>query len=192
MGRAVSGAGRRHQVRIVAGKWRGRRLEFPDVSGLRPTPDRVRETLFNWLQPWLPGAECLDLFAGSGVLGFEAVSRGAAHATLVEVDARAVAALRANAGRLHAAEVEVVQADALAFLGGPAYPCDIVFLDPPYADDHLGAAAALLEAGSWLKPNALIYLEARSDRPEPPLPANWELIRSKTAGQVGYHLARRG
>jgi 16S rRNA (guanine966-N2)-methyltransferase len=176
-------------LRIIGGTWRSRRLTFPERTGLRPTPDRVRETLFNWLQPWLPGATCLDLFAGSGALGIECLSRGAGQVVLVEKDAAAVSALRANLALLKAQGAEVVQADALAFLQGPARGFDIVFLDPPYDSGLLAASCAQLAAGAWIKREGLIYLEAAGDQ-DVPLPSGWTLLRSKHAGQVGYHLAR--
>lgn len=176
-------------MRIIGGTWRSRRLTFPEREGLRPTPDRVRETLFNWLQPWLPGASCLDLFAGSGALGFECLSRGAARAVLVEQDADAVSALRANLALLEARSAEVVQADARVFLQGPAHPFDIVFLDPPYGSGLLTECCMRLDAGGWVRQDGLIYLEAAGDQVLP-LPAAWTLLRSKRAGQVGYHLAK--
>ena len=177
------------EVRIVGGVWRSRRLRFPASAGLRPTPDRVRETVFNWLTPALPGARCLDLFAGTGAFGFESVSRGAAHALLVDKQIEVVEALRENSARLKAAAVEIVHADALQWLRGPAQAFDIVFLDPPYASGMLGPGIELLEAKAWIKPNGLVYIEAPTGE-APPLPANWQLLRSKVAGQVGYHLAR--
>lgn len=180
----------RGEVRIVGGAWRGRRLAFPVTNGLRPTPDRVRETVFNWLLPALPGATCLDLFAGSGAFGFEALSRGAARAVLVDNHAETVEALRASAARLKAQSAEIVQADALQWLRGPVAAFDIVFLDPPYASGLLGPCVELLESRAWLKPQGLIYLEA-PQAAALPLPASWQLLRSKTAGQVGYHLARK-
>jgi len=181
----------RNQLRIIGGAWRGRRLAFPPVPGLRPTPDRVRETLFNWLAPTLVGARCLDLFAGSGALGLEAASRGAAQVVLVDSDRQVTAALREHAVRLQAGEtVEVVQADALTFLDGPARPFDVVFLDPPFSRGLLAPCIARLEAGGWLADDGYLYLEAERHLAEPPLPTGWEIVRSKTAGQVGYHLAR--
>ncbi len=176
-------------MRIIGGRWRSRRLEFPQSAGLRPTPDRVRETVFNWLAPVLPGAACLDLFAGSGAFGFEAVSRGAARAVLVEQDMDAVAALRANRAKLAADATEIVPGDALAYLNGPVAAYDVVFLDPPYASGLLAPCLALLAACGWLRPGGWIYLEAPAGEP-PALPAGWEISRSKTAGQVGYHLGR--
>lgn len=161
------------------------------APGLRPTPDRVRETLFNWLAPELAGAVCLDLFAGSGALCLEALSRGAARATLVEQAPAPAAALRRNIETLQAQGAAVVQADAVNFLNGPVTPVDILFIDPPFASDLIGPCATLAEARGWVKPNGLVYIEAPSRLKNLPLPPTWEVIRSKTAGQVGYHLARR-
>lgn len=180
----------RGEVRIISGAWRSRRLVFPAGEGLRPTPDRVRETAFNWLSASLPGAVCLDLFAGSGAFGFEALSRSAAHAVLVEKRLEVAAALRHSREQLQAKQADIVHADALEYLQGPAVAFDIVFIDPPYASGLLGPCAELLEARGWLRPDALIYLEAARGE-TPPLPQNWRLLRSKTAGQVGYHLASR-
>lgn len=178
------------QVRIIGGIWRSRRLRFPANAGLRPTPDRVRETVFNWLMPALPGARCLDLFAGSGAFGFESVSRGAAQAVLVEKEIEAVAALRENGARLKAETLEIVHADAMQWLQGSGQAFDVIFLDPPYASNLLGVCIGLLEAKTWVKPNGLVYLETPKSE-APPLPQNWQLLRSKIAGQVGYHLARK-
>jgi 16S rRNA (guanine966-N2)-methyltransferase len=178
------------QVRIIGGTWRSRRLGFPGTAGLRPTPDRVRETVFNWLAPYLPGAACLDLFAGSGAFGFEALSRGAAHAVLIEQNSDVVAALRSNRDHLQAAGAEIVHADAIDYLRGPVQTFDVVFVDPPYASGQLERCTRLLAERGWIKPGGLVYLEAR-EREVPSLPPGWQLLRSKTAGQVGYHLCRR-
>lgn len=180
----------RGELRIIGGAWRSRRLVFPASEGLRPTPDRVRETVFNWLAPHLPGASCLDLFAGSGAFGFEALSRGAARVVLVEKRLEVVEALRHNRGQLKADQADIVHADAVEYLRGPAAVFDIVFIDPPYDSGLLGPCIELLDTRGWLKPDAWIYLEAPRGV-EPPLPEAWQLLRSKTAGQVGYHLARR-
>jgi 16S rRNA (guanine966-N2)-methyltransferase len=147
-------------VRIIGGRWRGTRLPVADVAGLRPTSDRVRETLFNWLQPALPGARVLDLFAGSGALGLEALSRGAGEALLVERDRDAAESLRQTIARLHAeAEARVVAADALAFLRAPLQGrFDIVFVDPPFAANLWPAAFAALPA--WLAEEAWLYVES--------------------------------
>jgi 16S rRNA (guanine966-N2)-methyltransferase len=177
-------------VRIIGGTWRSRRLEFPDMPGVRPTPDRVRETVFNWLAAHIPGANCLDLFAGSGAFGFEALSRGAARAVLVEQDATVTAALRASRERLQAAGAEIVHSDAIEFLAGPVRGFDIVFCDPPYASGLLGRCMRLLAERGWVKPGGFVYLEAR-EAELPALPSGWQLLRSKSAGQVGYHLCRK-
>jgi len=180
-----------NQVRIIAGTWRGRRLSFEPVPGLRPTPDRVRETLFNWLSPVIRGARCLDLYAGSGALGIEAASRGAAEVVLVDSDPQVVTVLRRQVETLGARQVRVVQADVLQWLAGMASAFDIVFLDPPFRTNLLASCMQQLEQHGWLADQALVYLEAEKGL-DIVLPDNWELLRSKTAGQVGYHLARRG
>jgi 16S rRNA (guanine966-N2)-methyltransferase len=178
-------------LRIIGGEWRGRRIRFPGEGGIRPTPDRVRETLFNWLMAKVAGSRCLDLFAGSGALGLEALSRGAAHATFVERDRRNVAGLREIASRLAPERSRVIEADALAWLGGPSQPFDIVFLDPPFADGLLADAMRLLDARGWLAADAFIYLEMPAKAGAPALPAGWTMHRTGRAGAVGYHLARR-
>jgi len=179
-----------NQLRIIAVSWRGRKLRFAPVPGLRPTPNRVRETLFNWLQPVIHGARCLDLYAGSGALGIEAASRGASAVVLVDRDPQVVRVLREQLQLLDAGQVQVLQADVGSWLSGTPEPFDIVFLDPPFRAGLLSAAIGQLEAGGWLAPEAWIYLEAEQGL-VPDLPDNWELYRSKRAGQVGYHLARR-
>ena len=185
-----------NRIRIIGGTHRGRRLAFPDAAGLRPTPDRVRETLFNWLMPHLPGARCLDLFAGSGALGLEAVSRGAREVVLMDANPVVVKSLQENLRLLGETErARVIRSDALAFLRKETdAPFDIVFLDPPYATVLLPEAVRLLEKGGWLADPAWIYIEApvaRGQAALPPLPENWSLQREKQAGQVGYHLVRR-
>lgn len=184
-------AGRSRVLRIIAGSWRGRKLRFPSRPQIRPTPDRVRETLFNWLGGRVGGSRCMDLFAGSGALGLEALSRGASHVTFVEWDGVAAAELRARLVEWQAEGAEVREAEALRYLAGPASAFDIVFLDPPYAADLLGRAAVLLENRGWLAPQALIYVETAADAGLPPLPASWDLAKTKQAGAVGYHLLVR-
>lgn len=183
-----------NQLRIVGGAWRGRKLSFLDSAGLRPTPDRVRETLFNWLAPVVEGSRCLDLFAGSGALGFEAASRGAADVVMVERDAAVAKHLREQQQRLNAAQIQVVQADALQYLAGAARPFEIVLLDPPFGQALLQPVLAALAQG-WLAPRAYIYMEAERGMSGEALggwlPEGFELYRSKATGQVGYHLARR-
>lgn len=179
-------------LRIIGGSWRGRRLRFPAAALIRPTPDRVRETLFNWLGARVVGARCLDLFAGSGALGLEALSRGAAHVTFVERDGQAVRELRARLLEWGAREAEAERADARAFLAGTARPFDIAFLDPPFAAGLLEEAAVLLEGNGWLSDAALIYVECGARAGVPPLPARWLPLKAKRAGEVGYHLYARG
>jgi 16S rRNA (guanine966-N2)-methyltransferase len=179
-----------NQVRIIAGTWRGRWLSFAPVPGLRPTPNRVRETLFNWLAPVIRGARCLDLFAGSGALGMEAASRGAAEVVLVDNDPRVVAVLGQQREALDAHQVRVVRADVLQWLAGTSTAFDIVFLDPPFRKQMLSTCIQQLESRGWLSDQARVYIEAEKGL-VPELPENWELLRSKAAGQVGYHLAGR-
>ena len=186
-----SASGSRNSVRIIGGGWRGRRVRFPDIPGLRPTPDRVRETLFNWLQDGIAGARCLDLFAGSGALGLEALSRGAKELVFVE---QAVAAARALQEQLirfgGQARAQVAEMGAARYLRSVPQAFDIVFLDPPFGRDALAEYVPLLDEGQWLKPGALVYLENEKKAGVPPLPAHWQLLKSKSAGEVGYHLAR--
>lgn len=188
--RAKSSAGGVGSVRIIAGRWRGTRLPVPDRPGLRPTSDRVRETLFNWLQPVLPGARVLDLFAGSGALGLEAASRGAAHVQLVEADPQLAQALAAAAARLDGeGRVTVRRGDALAFLREDAGErWDIAFVDPPFAADLWPAVLALLptrlSVGAWL------YVESPAGH-APDLPADWALHRESGTRDVRYALYRR-
>jgi 16S rRNA (guanine966-N2)-methyltransferase len=179
------------KLRIIGGQWRGRQLNVPEAEGLRPTPDRVRETLFNWLQPVIAGASCLDLFAGSGALCLEALSRGAGRAVLVEKAGPVVERLRQHVETLQAQNATVVLADALDFLRQTPQAFDIIFIDPPFKSDLIGYCAEQVEAQGWIKPGGLVYIEAPSTLLTLPLPAAWELIRSKKAGQVGYHLARK-
>lgn len=174
-----------NSIRIIGGEWRGRRIRFPAAPGLRPTSDRRRETLFNWLAPDLPGCRCLDLFAGSGALGFEALSRGADRAVLVEASREVAAALAASARTLAAGDrCRVVHARAERFLARAAEPFDLVFLDPPFARTNLIAGTCSRLDPHWLAPHARIYLEldARAERPR--LPPRWRLLREHTGGDA--------
>jgi 16S rRNA (guanine966-N2)-methyltransferase len=165
-------------------------LPVADVEGLRPTSERVRETLFNWLAPVIDGARCLDLFAGTGALGLEALSRGAAQVDLVECAATAASQLRENVRLLEAAGATVHQADAFEFIRqrGSAQPCDIVFLDPPFADARYEELCRLLDERGWLAPGALIYIEQDRSEPLPDLPVGWRVRKEKTASNVRYSL----
>ena len=152
--------GSRNSVRIIGGGWRGRRVNFPDLPGLRPTPDRVRETLFNWLQHDIGGARCLDLFAGSGALGLEALSRGAREVVFVEQAVAAARGLQEQLKRLGGAAMgQVLEMGATRFLRTPGAPFDIVFLDPPFGRDALAEYVPMLDTGNWLKVGGLVYLE---------------------------------
>ena len=196
---AASRVERKSGPRIIGGRLRGRRLPVADRPGLRPTGDRLRETLFNWLAPSIAGSRCLDCFAGSGALGFEALSRGAARVVLIEQDRSVARQLQRNAETLQQlddggpplGQVEVITDDALGRLTQPP-PCpfDIVFLDPPFQADLLQQAWLLLADNGWLAPNAMVYLEMAAATALPSLPPGWRLIRDKRAGQVRYGLAR--
>ncbi|CBV43720.1 16S rRNA (guanine(966)-N(2))-methyltransferase RsmD [Halomonas elongata] len=179
----------RGQLRIIGGEYRRRLLPVIDLPGLRPTPDRVRETLFNWLGPGLAGARVLDLFAGTGALGLEALSRGAHDAILVELDARASRALEDNLATLGITHARVVNADVMRFLDAEPTPHSLVFLDPPFRQDLAAACCAALEGG-WLSDDASIYLETESTL-APEVPANWILHREVRAGDSTGRLYRR-
>ena len=186
------------RVRIIAGRWRGRRLVVEDEPDVRPTPDRVRETVFNWLAPDLPGARCLDLFAGTGALGFEALSRGAARAVLVDRSRAVVDRLRCECDRLGAAEsVSLVETDAVEWLSRSRARAadsrfDIVFVDPPQRlEVHREVALGLAERG-WLAPGARVWFEVVRRRDPPDLPPGWAILRNGQAGDVRYYLAAAG
>jgi 16S rRNA (guanine966-N2)-methyltransferase len=183
-------------VRIIAGDWRGRRLPVPDLPGLRPSGDRSRETLFNWLQRTLPGNHCIDLFAGTGVLGLEAVSRGAKSAVLVEKSPVAAKNLLASVELLKAQQVAVAQGDALSWLGSrstdpAARPADLVFVDPPFGLGLAEKTLLILHSSPLLRPGGLVYVEtARSESINLPAGA-WRVIREKTLGDVRMHLLEK-
>jgi len=188
-------AGKENRVRIIGGQWRGRKIEFPSIDGLRPTTDPIRETLFNWLQPHLPEANCLDLFAGSGALGFEAASRGAAHVLMVEKDITIIKALRTSKELLKAEVVHLMHRQATDFLNDKRKPddmtFDVVFLDPPFKNNSLPASVKRLEESGHLSDDAVIYLECERKLDLDFLPENWVQHRSKTTGQVAYYLYHR-
>ncbi len=174
------------EVRIIGGSLRSRRIRFVERPGLRPTPDRVRETLFNWLGQDLEGQDCLDLFAGSGALGFEAASRGAHRVLMVERDAAAARTLQTNREVLAVDAVEVMRADALEFLKHHRARYDVVFLDPPFADDCWPQLLALLP--QCLKPGALVYCERAEPLDAVP---GWKIVKAGRAGQVSHQLLKR-
>jgi 16S rRNA (guanine966-N2)-methyltransferase len=188
-----SRGGKPHTIRIIGGDWKRTPLPVLDLEGLRPTPDRVRETLFNWLGQSLDGLRCLDLFAGSGALGFEAASRGAARVLMVERSRRAVAQLKANQARLGAKNLEIVEADALRLAAGlPPNSFDVVFLDPPFGDKTM-LDRALELAVPLVSPEGALYIESGDfvDAGEVPALAGWSVTREGRAGAVHYHLLRR-
>lgn len=175
------------QIRIIGGQWRGRKLPVPNSPGLRPTTDRVRETLFNWLAPVIQGARCLDCFAGSGALGLEALSRYAGSVTLLEFERPVAQQLEKNLALLQG-NGKVVNTNTLNWLATPAQPFDVVFLDPPFRKGLLAETVTLLEQQGWLADEAWIYVEAEAESAAADVPANWQLHREKVAGQVAYRL----
>ena len=181
----------RGRLRIVAGNWRSRLLEIADVPGLRPTAERIRETVFNWLTPHLAGARCLDLFAGTGALGLEALSRGAADVLFIETSPIAVRSLLKNIASLQATNATVRRADAVNYLQHPgADQFEIVFLDPPFTDDLHGDLCKLLDESSILATDALVYIEEDRAKPEVALPPDWQILKTRTAGNVRYSLVK--
>jgi 16S rRNA (guanine966-N2)-methyltransferase len=178
-------------IRVIGGSMRGRRWRFPNIPDVRPTPDRVRETLFNWLGPRVVGARCLDLFAGSGALGIECLSRGASGVVFVEQNAAVTRALQTILAEWNAQGAQVERTDAFSYLRGSVTPFDIVFLDPPFAAGLITPAAAALESRGWLAPNALVYMECPARETLPALPEGWKSLKAKQAGEVGYHLFAR-
>lgn len=185
------GQGGSGELRIIGGDWRSRLLRFPDAGGVRPSPARIRETLFNWLNFHVAGSHCLDLFAGSGALGLEALSRGAAKATLVDHTPVLAQSLRDNLRLLKSDKGEVICRDVEAYLGDRQQPpFDIIFMDPPFRQGWLGRLFPLLESGHWARPGGWVYVESESELTTPPVPKTWQLHRQKTAGQVSYSLYR--
>ncbi|WP_187498660.1 16S rRNA (guanine(966)-N(2))-methyltransferase [Erwinia aphidicola] len=176
------------QIRIIGGLWRGRKLPVPDSEGLRPTTDRVRETLFNWLAADIQQAKCLDCFAGSGALGLEALSRHAGSATLLELERTVAQQLEKNLATLGAKNARVVNTNTLQFLAQKGEPHQLVFIDPPFRKGLLEQTSTLLESNGWLSDDALVYVESEVEHGLPPVPVNWQLHREKIAGQVAYRL----
>lgn len=187
-----------NQLRIIGGEWRGRKLRFPDAPNLRPTPDRVRETIFNWLAPMINSAHCLDLFAGSGALGLEALSRGASSVTFVDNNKKVTQDLKGNLDLLNANEkAKVYSMDGVKclshekFINTETKKYNLVFLDPPYHLDYMEKVVPLLEQNDWLAEDALLYLEIEKRQSLPALPVNWQQLKDKTAGEVSYFLFKR-
>lgn len=188
-----------NKLSIIGGNWRSRKISFEDAEGLRPTPARVRETLFNWLQYDVQSSRCLDLYAGSGALSFEAASRGAKSVVQVENNPVACRNLKANAVALAAEQIKIVQSEAFRYLAGDAQVFDLVFIDPPFNLNLAAQTCQWLEDKGWLAPYAKIYVETESKNvaTQQPfqlenLPENWRLLKQKTAGEVMYHLFERG
>lgn len=187
---------RRNSVRIIAGIFRSRKLKFPDVPGLRPTADRIRETLFNWIQDQIPGETCLDMYAGSGAIGFEALSRGAAKVVFVENDKLAGDAITENMKLLQVNNAELVRSNAQQWVAQYQQHAEhdkklkfgLVFLDPPFADDLVYKTCEQLETSGMLKTNSKIYIETADDLEETRLPQMWTLLKNKKAGSVRYYL----
>lgn len=181
-------------LRIIGGQWRSRKLAIPDLPGLRPTTDRVRETLFNWLMSAIPGANCLDVFSGTGALGLEALSRGAKFVQLIEASPVAARQLHQHLSQLQASEddANIANTDAVKWLSQPGdQQFDVVFLDPPFRQDLLNQTCQLLETHNWLSPSAYIYVEAEQDLTTLQVPTSWSLHRQKQAGQVRFYLFKR-
>ncbi|WP_354623550.1 16S rRNA (guanine(966)-N(2))-methyltransferase RsmD [Psychromonas sp. MME2] len=178
-------------IRIIAGKWRGKKLPVLDKEGLRPTTDRNKETLFNWLMHDIRDTNCLDCFSGSGSLAFEALSRSAQHVTLLERDTQAASQLQVNLQTLQANNAQVIATDSLHFLNAQAqHPFDIVFIDPPFMQGLVKPCCELLTKNGYLSDNALIYIETESNLSSNQLPSHWQLIKEKSAGQVRFQLYR--
>lgn len=180
------------QLRIIAGQWRGRKINFLPQLGLRPTPNRVRETLFNWLAPYIQDTHCLDAFAGSGALSFEALSRGAKSVVMVDQSDTAIKTLKENAIQLKTDAIEFHHGEFQKIIHKLKHrKFDIVFLDPPFHQDLISVSVELLENSGCLAAGALIYIEAEASLTSLELPNTWEVIRSKKAGEVGYHLIKK-
>ena len=190
--KAVPAHGGQGQLRIIGGQWRSRQFNFPMAHGLRPTPNRVRETLFNWLAPYVEGAKVLDVFAGSGALFLEALSRGAGSALALDLNSAAINSLRGHLLTLRCDNGQLLQTDALRHLEQqPATPFDLVFLDPPFSQGLLLPACTLLEEKGWLAADAWVYTESENPPSSLGLPGNWRLHREQKAGQVYYALWQR-
>ena len=180
------------KVRIIAGQWRSRKISFPALPGLRPTHDRVRETLFNWLAPTIEAANCLDLFAGSGAFGFEALSRGAKQVTFVDSSKAVIEALKKNAELLKTDKAEIILADCPQQMPTLSFaPFDIVFLDPPFYQGLIEPTAKWLEQNNKLSETALIYIEVENGLSPLPVPTNWQIFRKKNTASLAYYLLQR-
>ncbi|MCP5325985.1 MAG: 16S rRNA (guanine(966)-N(2))-methyltransferase RsmD [Oceanospirillaceae bacterium] len=177
-----------NKLRIIGGQWRSRQLSFPDAEGLRPTTDRIRETVFNWLQPVIHGARCLDLFSGSGAMGFEALSRGAASVVMVDLNPKVVRQLKENVQLLATRNAQVVQADCLQYLSQANGPFDVIFLDPPFAKDMLQSVLERIEKHALLASGGYVYVECERQLSDLRFPPHWQLHREREGGQVRFSL----
>lgn len=180
-----------NQIRIIGGTLRARKITFPDRPGLRPTPDRVRETLFNWLAPMITTAHCLDLFSGSGALGFEALSRGARHVTFIDREALVVSTIKQQLDLFALTHASVYQANIPQQIPSPTEPYNLIFMDPPFEQNLIAITSDWLEQQNWLANELWIYVEAEAELSPLPVPSSWQLIRHKTAGKVAYYLFKR-
>ncbi len=181
----------KNKLRIIAGEWRSRQIVFEDSPGLRPTPARIRETLFNWLQHDIVSSHCLDLFAGTGALGFEAVSRGAKSAVMIEKNAQSCRLIKENTVKLSTNQIKINQTDVFKFLAGNSKPFNLVFLDPPFAQNLAQQTCHWLEDKGWLTVDAKMYVEVECQLELDEMPNNWKLLKSNRAGEVGYYLFGR-
>ena len=184
-----SGKGGSGQIRIIAGDWRGRKLPVADLPGLRPTSDRVRETVFNWLAPYIPGARVLDCFSGTGALSLEALSRGAKEAVMLEMATPAVKTLKSNLTLLKASNGHVHGTNTLQFLNTPCTePFDVIFLDPPFRQGMLEETCRLLQENGYVHEQTVIYVEVEKELDPLPVPEQWQRLKTKRAGQVSFNL----
>jgi 16S rRNA (guanine966-N2)-methyltransferase len=179
-----------HQLRIIGGAWRSRKIKIPDLAEIRPTPDRVRETLFNWLSPIISGAYCLDLFAGSGALSFEALSRGAKHVVLVDKSPAVIESLRTTAQQLGADNITLYQGHAPENIILPKEPFDIVFLDPPFHQNLIGPSCEWLVQQGLVHPKTYIYIETESDQENIIIPKHWHIFKEGKTKQIKYYLIK--
>ena len=184
-----SGKGGSGQIRIIAGDWRGRKLPVAELPGLRPTSDRVRETVFNWLAPYIPGARVLDCFSGTGALSLEALSRGAKEAVMLEMATPAVKMLKSNLTLLKADNGQVHGTNTLQFLSKPCTePFDVIFLDPPFRQDMLEETCRLLQENGYVHNQSILYIEVEKELDPLPVPEQWQRLKNKQAGQVSFNL----
>lgn len=180
-----------NKLRIIGGEWRSRQISFDDAPGLRPTPGRVRETLFNWLQADVPNSRCLDLYAGSGALGFEAASRGAKSVIQVERNPKTCQKLAENCRALGGGQIQVIQQDVIQYLKNNGEQFDLVFLDPPFGLGLVQESCCLLNDGAWLADFAKIYIESERHLVLNHIPVGWRLLKQNSAGEVAFYLFQR-